>query len=115
MTLRPCCRTWPGSSSAETTTPPADHRSSRAAAWLETGADMRKGISQMRVIEVSHGQPEAVLPTLSSAPARYGNRPARPSARPAGPRTRYLAHQYAAHLGRPPLRTADGHSHDLRR
>ena len=69
----------------------------------------------MRVIEVSHGQPEAVLPTLSSAPARYGNLPARPSARPAGPRTRYLAHQYAAHLGRPPLRTADGHSHDLRR
>jgi len=81
----------------------------------------------MRVIEVSHGQPETLLPTLSFAPARHGSRPLRPSARPgaaapqrqhggsAASRTRHLAHHYAAHLGRPPLRTADGHSHDLRR
>jgi low temperature requirement protein LtrA len=69
----------------------------------------------MRVIEVSHGQPEAMLSLLNSAPPRHSSRVARPSARPACPRTRYLAHQYAAHLGRPPLRTADGHNHDQRR
>ena len=69
----------------------------------------------MRVIEVSHGQPAAMLSTLHSAPSRYGRLVARPSARPACSRTRYLAHQYAAHLGRPPLRTADGHNHDQRR
>jgi low temperature requirement protein LtrA len=69
----------------------------------------------MRVIEVSHGQPETALSTLGSAPARYDSLPAWPRARPAGSRTRHLALQYAAHLGQPPLRTADGHNHDQRR
>ena len=79
----------------------------------------------MRVTEVSHGQPETVLPTLGSAPPRYVSPPP-PSAwpRPTAPKQRYarpgprmpdLGHRHPAHFARPQLRTGDGHNRDHRR
>ena len=82
----------------------------------------------MPVTEISHAQRTWLMSRPSPAPRAYswaapghGTRsprpsaPYRPHARPAGSRTGHPQHHYAAHLGRPPLRTADGHSRDDRR
>ena len=82
----------------------------------------------MRVTEVSHGCPTTPALRLSPAPPRSGGVPPRsrprshppaalhrPRSRPAGAGREHPGHHVAAHLGRPPLRTADGHSQDERR
>ena len=75
----------------------------------------------MPVTEISHAQRTGLIsrprPPSSAygAAARYAARshpPVAPYARPAGSRA---PHHYAAGLGHPPLRTADGHYRDERR
>ena len=82
----------------------------------------------MLVTEISHAQPRTLAPRPGSArpgcgrpPSRAGARssraaavPHRPEARP-GPRKGQPRHRHVVHLGRPPLRTADGHNRDERR
>jgi low temperature requirement protein LtrA len=82
----------------------------------------------MLVTEVSHAQPRTLAPRPGSArpgcgrpPSRAGARPSRaavphrPQARPPGPRKGQPGHRHVVHLGRPTLRTADGHNRDERR
>ena len=82
----------------------------------------------MRVTEVSHGCTTTPAPRLSPAPPPSGGvpprsrprprpsaAPHRPHPQPAGAGRAHPGHRVTAHLGRPTLRTADGHSHDERR
>jgi low temperature requirement protein LtrA len=81
----------------------------------------------MPVTEISHAQragltfrPSPASPACGrAAPGHTRSHrtatPYRPQARPSGSRTGPPQHHYAAHLGSPPLRTADGHSRDDRR
>jgi low temperature requirement protein LtrA len=73
----------------------------------------------MPVTEVTHSQRTVLLsrPGAASGGAR-SHLPAvrhRPHDRPARSRAGHPGHHYAAHLGRPPLRTTGGHSRDERR
>jgi low temperature requirement protein LtrA len=73
----------------------------------------------MPVTEVTHSQPTVLTsrPGVASGGGR-SHRPAtphRPHARPAIQRAGHPGHHYAAHLGRPLLRTAGGHNRDERR